>query len=136
MPALSDIQCSADIKALVDRFYDKLNGDGLLGPIFNGIAKVDWAHHLPVMYQFWESLLLGARTYQGAPFPKHMALPVGQEHFERWLTLFVATVNENFQGPKAEEAKGRALCIADTFAQRMGVLRDPTAISRILFTAA
>ena len=135
MAASSDILTADDIRTLVDRFYDKVNGDELLGPIFNDVAKVDWGHHLPVMYQFWESLLLGAKSYQGAPFPKHMVLPVEQQHFERWFSLFVMTVNENFQGSKAEEAKGRALCIADTFAQRMGVLRDPSAISRILFAA-
>ena len=57
------------------------------------------------MYRFWESMLLGAGSYRGAPFPKHAVLPVQQAPFERWLTLFVAEVNENFSGPKSEEAK-------------------------------
>ena len=48
------------------------------------------------MYGFWESMLFGTGNYQGAPFPKHAVLPVKQEHFERWLALFVETVNENF----------------------------------------
>ena len=85
------------------------------------------------MYRFWESMLLGAGSYRGAPFPKHAVLPVQQAHFERWLTLFVAAVNENFSGQKSEEAKGRALCIADTFARRMGVLTDPAALSKTAF---
>ena len=130
MPATHDITDSSDIRTLVDTFYEKVNRDELLGPIFNDIACVDWPEHLPTMYRFWESMLLGARTYQGAPFPKHAVLPVAQEHFERWLALFAQTVNENFTGPKSEEAKGRAVCIADTFAQRMGVLSDPPALAR------
>ena len=93
--------------------------DELLGPVFNDVAQVDWTTHLPIMYRFWESMLLGAGSYQGAPFPKHAALPVQKDHFARWLALFVETVNANFAGPKAEEAKGRAASIADTFAQRM-----------------
>ena len=48
-------------------------------------------------------------------------LPVEEAHFDCCLELFLATVDENFSGPKAEEAKGRALSIADTFAHRMGL---------------
>ena len=131
MNANSDIATSADVQQLVDRFYAKVNRDDLLAPIFNDIAKVDWSHHLPVIYRFWESLLLGAGSYQGAPFPMHAALPIEQKHFERWLALFIATVNENFAGPTSEAAKSRAICIADTFAQRMGVLTDAAALSRL-----
>jgi len=45
-------------------------------------------------------------------------------HFQQWLSLFLGTVDELYSGPKAEEAKGRAASIADTFAQRMGLLKD------------
>ncbi len=131
MNARSDIATSADVQQLVDSFYAKVNRDELLAPIFNDVAQVDWNHHLPMIYRFWESLLLGAGGYQGAPFPKHAVLPIEQKHFERWLALFIATVNGNFPGPKSEEAKGRAICIADTFAQRMGVLTNAAALSRL-----
>lgn len=127
----TDIQSASDIKILVDVFYGKVNEDELLSPIFNEIARVDWDSHLPALYSFWETLLLGAGTYKGAPFPMHAALPLEQRHFERWLNLFLATVDEHFTGLKADEAKGRALSIADTFARRMGVLTDPAAIARI-----
>ncbi len=50
------------------------------------------------MYRFWESMLFRTGNYQGAPFPKHAVLPVEQAHFERWVMLFVETVNENFSG--------------------------------------
>lgn len=129
---MHDIQDRADVITLVDSFYDKVNRDELLAPIFNDVANVDWPHHLPTMYRFWESMLLGAMSYQGAPFPKHMVLPVGQEHFERWLTLFIQTLDENFAGQKAVEAKYRAISIADTFARRMGVLTDAVAFARFL----
>lgn len=132
--ARSDIATSDDIKRLVDAFYERVNRDALLAPIFNEVAHVDWAQHLPALYRFWDSMLLGAGSYQGMPFPKHAVLPIQQEHFERWLALFVETVNENFAGPKSEEAKGRAVCIADTFASRMGVLTDAAALARPYFS--
>jgi len=125
-----------EVVRLVDTFYDKVNRDPLLAPIFNEVAQVDWDHHLPVMYQFWESVLFGAGTFQGRPFPKHAVLPVDQPHFERWLTLFRDTMDELFEGPKAEEAKLRALCVADTFAMRMGVLRDAGGLRRAVYPSA
>ena len=33
----------------------------------------------------------------------------------------------------SEEAKSRGMCIADTFARRIGVLTDPAALARILY---
>ena len=123
MASPRDITNAEDIRTLVDSFYDKVTRDELLAPIFNEVARVEWAEHLPIMYRFWESMLLGIGTYQGAPFPKHAVLPVQKEHFARWLALFVETVDALFSGSKADEAKGRAASIADTFAQRLGLLK-------------
>lgn len=33
------------IKTLVIHFYQKVQHDEILGPIFNDVAKVDWDHH-------------------------------------------------------------------------------------------
>ena len=60
-----DITSEADIRLLVDGFYAKVVEDALLGPVFNGFAHVDWPRHLPVMYDFWSSLLLGTTRYHG-----------------------------------------------------------------------
>ena len=119
---MEDIRTMDDIKQLVDRFYDKVNQDELLSPVFNDIARVNWAKHLPVMYNFWGSILLSAASYSGQPFPKHMALPISGEHFGRWIQLFLETIDENFEGPKAEEAIQRAHAIAMVFQSRMGLL--------------
>jgi hemoglobin len=48
---------------------------------------------------------------------KHIELsrkePLNPEHFERWLSLWVTAVTENFDGQKAEEAIQRAKLIAE-----------------------
>lgn len=121
---LNDIATEADVKRLVDAFYQKVNADELLAPVFNEAARVDWAHHLPTMYTFWSSILLGTASYHGRPFPKHLALPVGREHFDRWLQLFTGTVDTLFEGDKAEEAKMRGYSIAQVFQYRMGLLSE------------
>ena len=122
-----DIASEADVQLLVDTFYAKVNHDALLDPVFNGFAQVDWPTHLPKMYDFWSSLLLGTTRYHGRPFPKHLPLPIAAAHFQRWLALFEATVQELFAGPKAEEAKVRARSIATLFEHRLRE-RNPLAL--------
>ena len=117
-----EIENEADIKLLVDTFYENVNQDELLEPVFNGFAQVDWESHLPTMYKFWSSLLLGTSTYRGQPFPKHLRLPVESKHFNRWISLFLQTVDSLFEGAKAEEAKQKAANIAHIFQMRMGLL--------------
>jgi hemoglobin len=119
-----DINDEEDVKRMVDAFYERVNADSLLSPVFNNVAHVDWIHHLPIMYRFWSSLLLGTMTYKGQPFPKHMPLPIGKEHFERWLDLFKLTVDALFRGVKAEEAKLRAENIAHMFQYRLEYMKQ------------
>jgi hemoglobin len=123
---MPDITTEADVRQLVDAFYEQVRGDALLNPIFADVAKVDWVHHLPKMYAFWNGLILGQPGYTGRPFPLHAVLPVQRIHFERWLELFKATVDTHFAGEGAERAKNAAASIAHTFAVRMGLI-DPMA---------
>lgn len=116
----NDITNYGDIKLLVDDFYKKVQADELLGPVF---SHVDWSHHLPVMYNFWSSMLLGGQSYRGNPLQKHLPLAIQPKHFEQWLQLFHDTVNEHFSGDKAEEVKSRSLSIAGVFQVRMGLVR-------------
>jgi hemoglobin len=118
---LKPIATREEIKILVDSFYDKVKIDSLIGPIFNDTAKVNWDEHLPKLYNFWEDLLLGTDNYKGRPFPPHISLNLKMEHFERWLQLFFNTVDENFTGLKANEAKARALRIAKNFSVNLGL---------------
>ena len=118
-PARPDIQTEADIKLLVDTFYEKVNGDPLLSPVFNDVARVHWPDHLPRMYDFWSGLLLHTSRYRGRPFQKHIPLPIDDAHFGRWQELFLRTVDELFAGPVAEDARLRAQNIAHIFAARM-----------------
>jgi hemoglobin len=88
----------------------------VLGPIFNDMAKVDWTLHLPKMYNFWASILLGEQSYDGNPMTRHIQLsrsiPLTENEFNEWITLFTRTVDDLFEGEKAEEAKTRAANIA------------------------
>ncbi len=113
-----DLTTREDIVLLVDKFYDQVKADPTIGPVF---SHVDWPHHLPTMYSFWSSMLLGERSYMGNPFQKHLPLALSTQHFDRWLALWMKTVDENFEGEKAEEVKMRAKSIAGVFQVRMGL---------------
>jgi hemoglobin len=123
---MKDITTEDDVRLLVDTFYAGIREDALLNPIFADVAQVDWAHHLPRMYAFWNGIILGKPGYAGAPFAAHFNLPVGREHFVRWLELFRSTVDRDFAGLNAKRAKDAAASIAHTFAMRMGLI-DPMA---------
>ena len=113
---MKDIENEEDIKNLVDRFYEKVIDDPEIGFIFTSVAAVSWEVHLPIMYAFWGSILLGSGAYSGNPMQKHIALDklvqLEDRHFERWLLLWRNTVRENFEGRSAEEAISRATNIA------------------------
>jgi len=115
MAEVKQILTLDDIKLLVDDFYGRVREDQLLAPIFNERIQDRWPQHLEKMYTFWQTVLLGEHTYYGSPFPPHAQLPVSHEHFQRWLELFNATVNDLFTGEKAEEAKWRANKMAEMF---------------------
>jgi hemoglobin len=111
-----DLEGREDIQLLIDSFYIKVRQDELIGPIFNDVAKVDWTHHLPVMYDFWEGVLFHKGGYAGNPMRVHKQLnerfPLEQVHFDRWLSIFRHTLDELFEGPVTEQARQRALSIA------------------------
>ena len=104
-----DVITRPDIELLVNSFYERVRKDELLSPLFN---HVDWPTHLPVMYNFWSSLLLGDQSYQGSPFQKHLPLAIDATHFQQWLSLFTQTVDAHFTGAKADKVKSRAQSIA------------------------
>lgn len=115
MSTKKEILSLNEIKLLVNSFYDKVREDDLLKDIFNNVIQDKWPIHIEKMYRFWQTVLLEEHTYSGSPFAPHANLPVNKTHFNRWLTLFNATIDELFTGEKAVEAKWRANKMAEIF---------------------
>ncbi|WP_316806314.1 group III truncated hemoglobin [Pedobacter agri] len=113
----NDIIDRNDLILLVDTFYTKVQLNSKIGPIFTDVAKVDWSHHLPKMYDFWESVLFGTATYKGNPMLTHFAvndkIALKAEEFNTWKSIFMETVDELFAGENAETIKQKAQSIAD-----------------------
>ena len=81
------------LTTLIYRFDARVRADTVLGPIFDD-RITDWAPHLDRMVAFWSSVALMTGRYHGAPVPAHAGLPIGWEHFDRWLALFRKTAQE------------------------------------------
>ena len=117
MAILKDIENRDDIILLIDKFYSRVIADDFIGYFFTEVIALDWDKHIPVMYDFWETTLLGKMKYKGNPMLKHLELnkkePLVPAHFHRWLTHWETTIRENFSGRKAEEAIKRANQIAE-----------------------
>jgi len=119
-----------DIRVFVDEFYTRVRTDELIGPIF--MEKIsDWRPHLDKMYAFWNAALFGVPGFRGNPFAKHAPLKIDGTHFERWLELFYATIDERFEGHIADDAKKRAALMANMFLTRLQQLNGNS--DRVIF---
>jgi hemoglobin len=124
---LHDIESREDCERLVRAFYGRTLHDPMIGWIFTDVAKLDLEQHVPVITSFWETMLLGARSYGGGAFPPHAHLHrltggLRRPHFERWLVLWRTTVDELFAGERAEEAKAAATRVGAAFHRRLQTL--------------
>ena len=124
-----DIRDRADCERLVRAFYGKALEDPIIGFIFTDVAKLDLEAHVPRITSFWQTVLLGEKTYNGGAFGPHAHLHARVElkrgHFDRWLQLWFGTVDELFEGETANLAKVHALRVASAFHNRLQGLPSP-----------
>ena len=111
-----DIETREDLLLLMTKFYQKLLNDNSISYLFTDIAKVNLEHHLPILVDFWDSVLFQSDTYRKNAMQPHLDLhrksPLQKSHFNTWLNYFKETVDELFEGEKAFMAKERATGIA------------------------
>lgn len=113
---MTDIENREDIEVLMKAFYAKAIPDHMIGHYFTQVTHMNLEQHLPVIIDFWETVLFGVARYKSNAIAVHQHLHMKSaftdQHFERWVHLFQSTVDELFSGDKAELAKQRALSIA------------------------
>lgn len=119
-----DICNKEDIELMTRTFYESLLKNESIKPVFDNL---NFEAHIPHIVNFWAFVLLDEEGYNTNVFDKHVNLPIKEEHFEIWLTHFEKTINDLFEGEKAEVAKLRAQTIAYTFKaklKQMGKLKE------------
>src|SRR3954447_10566646 len=120
---LHDIESRGDCERLVRVFYGRALEDPIIGFIFVDVAKLDLDAHIPQITSFWETILLGARSYSGGAFRPHAELHakvrLREGYFAQWLNLWCRTVDELFAGERAELATAHAHRVARAFLGRL-----------------
>lgn len=123
----NDIATREDIDQLMISFYGRAMADPVIGYLFTEVAKLDLDHHLPMIGDFWESVLFGGGVYSRHgrnPLQVHEQLdrksPLEPQHFERWLVLFSESVDESFSGMRAAFVKQRSAMIARRMLEFIG----------------
>lgn len=111
-----EITTKEDIQNLVDVFYGKVMKDEVLAPFFK---YLDFGKHIPKMVHFWSFVLLDEAGYTTNVTEKHLKMPLKKEHFDHWIALFQETIDELFEGEKAEQAKQRAVLVGWTIQYKM-----------------
>lgn len=111
-----DVTTRAQLETMLAHFYEQALADDQIGFFFTEIVPLDMTHHLPVITDFWESVVLGTRGYNKNVMALHQHIhqqaPIRKEHLDRWTTLFLHTIDAHFEGPNATLMAQRARSIA------------------------
>lgn len=108
-----------DLLALLTDFYARVEREPLLAPYF---AAVDMVAHMPVIVDFWSTMLFHTGRYSGNAFRPHLSMPgLTPAHFAQWLATMEATVDAHAVGPAAEHMKALAHRIAFSMQMRLGL---------------
>lgn len=111
-----DIEKREDLVKLLEAFYTKAFKDELIGRFFTDVVPLDLETHIPIIADFWESVILGGHAYRKNVMEVHQHIhslsTIKKEHLDRWVLLFNQNIDEYFEGQKAILMKHRAASIA------------------------
>ncbi len=115
LQTMSDIQSRGDIEMVLKEFYGTVFQDELIGRFFTEVVPLDLQTHLPLIADFWESIVFGgqySRNVMEVHRHIHRLSPIQKEHLDRWVDIFTATIDRHFEGDKATLMKQRARSVA------------------------
>ncbi len=118
-----DITTRADIESFLTAFYKKVILDETIAIIFTEIFPLNLQQHIPIITDFWETILLDNPVYKKNAMEVHYEInnvfKLDKKHFDAWLNLFNTTIDELYEGDKVILAKKRATDIAALMLQKM-----------------
>ena len=110
---MADIESRADVRILIEKFYEKIRQNDEIGHFFNESIS-DWDAHFEKLTDFWESNLFFKSTYGGNPKLAHIQVDqafgksISNYHFGIWMNLWFETIDELYCGEMANRAKTNA----------------------------
>ena len=120
---MTDLESRSDVHDLVVDFYREIVFDDLLAPVFEEVAEVDWAAHIPRLIDYWCRVLFGEPSETGAILGPHQHVhdlaPFRGELFDRWNRLWTEAIDRRWAGPNAERARTHAARISGVLSRRL-----------------
>ena len=101
-PLFDRIGGRSGLLKLLRHFYADVRQHEVIGPIFNAHIK-DWPAHLENIADFWSGITGGPAKYRGGMPIKHLALGLGEEHFQAWLGLWKRNCTTHLPQLEAQE---------------------------------
>lgn len=119
----SDLDSVEEIFEMVTRQYSDVVQDDLLAPYFTfEPGYLDWQAHIGSVADYWQHVVLLTPDYDIDVIEGHRHLHDDRaftpELFDRWLQIFLDTVDGGWSGPNASLAKKRAIGMARAMALR------------------
>lgn len=100
------------LRRLLWAFYASVMDDDMLAPVFRQtlgpFPGAGWPLHIARLEGFWRAVMHGPSVYRGQPGPVHGGLGIGPAHFDRWLTLWEQTLEQQLPPAEAEAMLGLA----------------------------
>lgn len=119
---LVDIENREDIRKVILSFYEKVHKDAEIAPVFV-MTQERWEEHLFRTENFWENWLFQTGNYGGGlmwkHIEKHQKHPITTRLFEKWLSYWMLTIDELFEGERADFMKTKALELGQMMNQRL-----------------
>jgi hemoglobin len=126
---MKDLETRKDIHLVVHEFYNKLLVIPEMKVFFADDMEMDMESHLDIIVNFWDSALFGKGNYRGNVMHKHIELDKVRRleirHFDFWVNNWIVTLDENFSGPKTDEAKTKAINIKNLMLYKIESSRKP-----------
>ena len=111
-----DIESREDLETFLKAFYQKAFTDELIGHFFTQVVPLDLKTHIPIIANFWESVVFNTHGYRKNVMEVHQYIhhlsKIEKQHLDRWVKLFTGILDDFFEGPKSELMKQRAKSIA------------------------
>ena len=109
-------------------FYSRLRKHEEVGKIFEDVIGTDdqkWQEHIEHICEFWCSLILKSRTFNGSPMQKHIAIKgIKRHHFDQWLGIFEQTAKEVYTNDCSDIFISRSQQIARSLSMGIEISRQ------------
>lgn len=120
-----DIETLEEIELFVKQFYKTLCELPEMDHLYNKVIQINWEHHIPIMVNFWGSLILREGKYKGDILAHHQkvmkVIPLTRELFRTWEECFIEVLDSLYEGQNCNKTKKRVVAMSKSLIQKLNI---------------